>query len=92
MTTYYCYIVECADGTFYTGWTTDPKRRERQHNRGKGARYTRQRRPVHLVYVELQTDRAGAMRREISLKNLSRRAKFKLIVKNNTPNETDGVD
>mgnify|MGYP000035338508 CR=1 FL=1 len=67
----FCYILECADGTYYTGWTTDPRRREAQHNRGRGARYTGQRRPVRLVYVEEQSDRAAAMRRERQLKNLT---------------------
>ncbi|GAP08182.1 MAG TPA: GIY-YIG nuclease family protein [Anaerolinea thermolimosa] len=69
--TCFCYILECADGTYYTGWTTDPRRREAQHNDGRGARYTRQRRPVRLVYVEEQFDRAAAMRRERQLKNLT---------------------
>jgi putative endonuclease len=68
---YYCYIVECADGTYYTGWSTDPKRRVRQHNAGRGARYTRSRRPVQLVYVEPQPDHAAALRRERAIKNLS---------------------
>jgi len=70
MAAFFCYIVECADGSYYTGWTTDPQRRERQHNRGTGARYTRQRRPVRLVYVESQPDRASAMRRERAIKAL----------------------
>jgi putative endonuclease len=78
---FFCYIVECADGTYYTGWSTDPTRRERQHNRGTGARYTSTRRPVHLVFVEPQPDRATAMRREISLKRLSHLQKHKLILK-----------
>jgi putative endonuclease len=78
---FFCYIVECADGTYYTGWSTDPTRRERQHNRGTGARYTSTRRPVQLVYVEPQPDRATAMRREISLKRLSHLQKHKLILK-----------
>jgi putative endonuclease len=67
---YFCYIVECSDGSYYTGWTTDPQRRERQHNRGTGARYTRTHGPVRLVYVEPQPDRRSAMLREISLKRL----------------------
>jgi predicted GIY-YIG superfamily endonuclease len=54
---FYCYILECADGTFYTGWTTDPPRREKQHNAGRGAKYTRARRLVKLVYVEELPDR-----------------------------------
>ncbi len=78
----YCYILECADGTYYTGWSTDPARREKQHNQGRGARYTRTRRPVRLVYVELQPDRANAMRRERALKAMRREQKRKLIVQN----------
>jgi putative endonuclease len=77
--TCYCYILKCADGTFYTGWTTDPERRAAQHNKGKGARYTRTRRPVKLVYVEQQPDRKTAMKRERAIKALSRKHKLKLI-------------
>jgi putative endonuclease len=76
---FYCYILECSDETYYTGWTTDPERRLRQHNRGNGARYTRNRRPVRLVYVEEQPDRSCAMRREIRIKRMSRLVKGKLI-------------
>ena len=73
---FYCYIVECADGSFYTGWATDPLRREHDHNHTvKGARYTRTRRPVRLVYVEPQPNRSSAMRREIQLKRLPRAKK-----------------
>lgn len=75
----YCYIVECADGTFYTGWTTDPERRVRTHNAGRGAKYTRTRGPVRLVYVEEQPDRASAMKRERAIKALSRARKMRLI-------------
>ena len=75
----FCYIVECADGSYYTGWTTDPQRRERQHNRGNGARYTSMRRPVRMVYVETQPDRSAAMRRELKLKTLTHAQKKKLI-------------
>src|SRR5664279_2817147 len=76
---FYCYILECADGTFYTGWTTDPQRRLNTHNRGAGARYTRARRPGVLVYVEKQTDRSEAMRRELQIKKLDRNHKKVLI-------------
>jgi putative endonuclease len=76
---FYCYIVECADGTFYTGWTTDPARRLREHNSGRGARYTRAHRPMRLVLVEPQPDRTTAMRRERALKALSRSRKQALI-------------
>ena len=75
----YCYILECADGTYYTGWTTDPERRVMQHNKGIGARYTRVRTPVKLVYVEPQPDRTTAMKRERAIKTLSRQQKSKLI-------------
>ncbi len=76
---FFCYILECSDGTYYTGWTTDPERRLCRHNRGNGARYTRGRRPVRLVYVEEQQDRSSAMRREIRIKRMSRKMKGKLI-------------
>lgn len=79
MAAYFCYILECSDGTYYTGWTTDPERRLRQHNRGIGARYTRSRRPVRLVYVEEQPDRALAMKRERAIKSLSRQQKTCLM-------------
>lgn len=78
---FYCYILECADGTFYTGWTTDPPRREKQHNAGKGARYTSTRRPVRLVYIEEQPDKISALKRELAIKALKRDQKKKLIKK-----------
>jgi len=77
--TCYCYILKCADGTYYTGWTTDPDRRATQHNKGTGARYTRARRPVKLVYVEPLADRRTAMKRERAIKALSRKQKRNLI-------------
>ncbi len=79
--TCYCYILECNDGSLYTGWSTDPIRRTEQHNRGKGAKYTRLHRPVRLVYVEALEDRGAAMRRERSIKKLTRLQKIKLIQK-----------
>ena len=78
---FYCYILECADGTYYTGWTTDPRRREKQHNTGRGSKYTRARRPVKLIYIEDQPDRSTAMRRERSLKHLSHDKKYRLSIK-----------
>lgn len=80
MAAYFCYIVECADGTYYTGWTTDPERRTRQHNLGRGAKYTRQHGPVRLVYVEPLPDRSQAMRREHEIKALKRPQKQRLIL------------
>jgi putative endonuclease len=76
---FFCYILACSDETFYTGWTMDPERRLRQHNNGRGARYTRSRRPVRLVYVEELPDRASAMKRERAIKSLSRTQKEKLV-------------
>ena len=78
---FFCYILECADGTLYTGWTTDTARRERQHNAGRGARYTRARRPVRLIYVEEQPDRTSAQKRELAIKRMGREGKLKLIGK-----------
>ena len=75
----YCYIVECADGTYYTGWAIDPEKRVAVHNKGRGARYTRTRTPVRLVYVEELPDRKSAMKREIAIKRLKREGKGKLI-------------
>jgi putative endonuclease len=71
--------VECADGTYYTGWTNDPERRVATHNKGLGAKYTKMRRPVKLVYVEEQPDRKSAMKREIAIKKLGRVGKSKII-------------
>ena len=77
--TCYCYIVECSDGTFYTGWTLDPERRVAQHNKGVGAKYTSTRRPVKLVYLEEQPDRISAMKRELAIKRMKRAQKSKLV-------------
>jgi len=76
----YCYILECVDGTYYTGWTTDPERRIKQHNKGTGARYTKTRRPVKLVYLEPQTDKITALKRERAIKALTRKQKMKLFM------------
>lgn len=75
----YCYIVECADGTYYTGWAIDPHKRVAMHNKGRGARYTRTRVPVRLVYVEEMPDRVSAMKREIVIKRMTRERKGRLI-------------
>ena len=76
-------MVECQDGSFYTGWTVDPARREKQHNAGNGAKYTRLHRPVKLVYIEEQADRSAAMKRELAIKRMSHEQKRKMIL--NTP-------
>lgn len=77
--TCYCYILECADGTFYTGWTTDPDRRVSQHNKGIGAKYTSTRCPVKLVYVEQLSTRTDAMKRELAIKKMKRAQKIRLV-------------
>jgi putative endonuclease len=73
------YIVECADQTLYTGWTTDIERRLKLHNAGQGAKYTRSRAPVRLVYLEQQPDPSSARRREWEIKQLRRAQKLELI-------------
>jgi putative endonuclease len=75
----YIYIVECADQTLYTGWTTDVERRLKAHNAGRGAKYTQQRHPVRLVYIEEAPDRRAALKRELQIKRMSRAEKLKLI-------------
>ena len=80
MTKCYCYIVECADGTYYTGWAVDPKKRVKVHNSGRGARYTKMRLPVKLVYVEEQPDRVTAMKRERAIKKMTRDKKKELFM------------
>lgn len=67
----YTYIVKCGDGTFYTGWTTDLEKRIQTHNRGKGAKYTKSRLPVELVYYETHETKQEAMRREYAIKQMS---------------------
>ncbi|MBQ1916508.1 MAG: GIY-YIG nuclease family protein [Lachnospiraceae bacterium] len=77
---YYTYIVRCSDDSLYTGYTTNLKKRLHEHNEGKnGAKYTRSRRPVTLVYFEKHDTKHDAMSREALIKQLSRRQKDKLI-------------
>ena len=71
----YTYILKCADGTYYTGWTTDLEQRLKTHNEGTGAKYTRARLPVTLVYAELHETKSDAMKREAAIKKLSRKEK-----------------
>ena len=77
---FYTYLLECSDGTYYCGWTTDPARRLAEHNNGTGSRYTRSRRPVRLVYLKSLLSRNEAMRREAEIKKLTRQQKEKLIL------------
>lgn len=74
----YAYILRCADGTLYTGWTNDLQHRVETHNAGKGAKYTRTRRPVELCYYETFDTASEAMRREAAIKKLTRQQKLRL--------------
>lgn len=74
-------MVECSDGSLYTGWTTDVEERIKTHNEGTGAKYTRSRLPVKLVYFEEVDDRSAALKREAAIKKLTRIQKQKLIKK-----------
>lgn len=78
---HFVYIVRCADGTYYTGWTTDIDNRLRAHNEGRGAKYTRSRRPVTLVRLETYTSKGEALSRERAIKKLTRAQKEALIQK-----------
>ena len=75
----YVYILKCADGTLYTGWTNDLEKRLRAHNEGRGAKYTRGRLPAELVYYETFEERSEAMGREWAIKQLTREQKLQLI-------------
>ncbi len=75
----YTYIVKCSDKTLYTGWTNNLKKRLEAHNSGKGAKYTKTRRPVELVYFEEYDTKQEAMKREYAIKQLSRQKKLALI-------------
>ena len=76
---YYVYLLRCADGTLYTGFTNDLARRLAAHNAGRGAKYTRGRRPVELVYWESFSNKSSALRREYAIKQLPRRQKLTQI-------------
>jgi putative endonuclease len=78
----YCYMLECEDGSLYTGWSTDPFKRELAHAKGLGAAYTRLRKPTRLVYIEAMPDRSSALKREAAIKKLEHKQKLSLL---NTP-------
>lgn len=75
----YVYLLRCADGSLYCGWTTDLDHRVKMHNAGKGAKYTKSRLPAELVYHEEYEDRIEALSREWHIKRLTRKEKLKLI-------------
>lgn len=79
----YVYILKCADNTLYTGWTTDLVARLKTHNAGKGAKYTKARLPVALLYSETFESKSDALKREYAIKKLTREKKLDLI--NKTP-------
>jgi uncharacterized protein (TIGR02453 family) len=87
---WFVYLARCADGSLYTGVTTDPDRRERAHNRGRGAAYTRSRRPVRLVHLEPARDRRAALRRELEIKRMTRMAKERLLGRRGGPADARG--
>lgn len=79
MATWWVYVVRCCDGTLYTGVSRDVEARVAKHNQGKGARYTRGRRPVALLHTERKSSQAAALRREAAIKALPRREKLVLV-------------
>jgi predicted GIY-YIG superfamily endonuclease len=81
MTDAWVYMLRCSDGSLYTGWTTDPKRRLARHSAGRASRYTASRLPVELALALPMVDRSAAMREEIRIKSLSRPQKLALIAK-----------
>ena len=84
---YYCYMVRCANDAYYTGWTTDPLRRTKEHNAGRGARYTHMHGPVELVYVEQVEDHSAALKREAEIKKLGHARKAALAQADPLPPE-----
>lgn len=77
----YTYILQCKDGTYYTGWTNNIEKRVKDHNEGRGAKYTKPRLPVALVYYETFETKEEAMRREYAIKQMTRREKEQLMKK-----------
>ncbi len=75
----YTYVLRCGDGSLYTGWTNDIEKRLKAHNEGRGAKYTKGRGPVKLVYVEEFATKEEAMKREYAIKHMTRREKEKLL-------------
>jgi putative endonuclease len=75
----FVYLLRCRDGSLYCGWTTDPERRLRQHEKGVASRYTRRRRPVEMVWTLAVADRSAALREEYRIKQLTRAEKWALV-------------
>lgn len=79
---HYVYVLRCAGGSLYTGWTTHLEERVKAHNEGRGAKYTRSHKPVALVYYECFSEKSEALRRECAIKSMNRQEKEKLISAN----------
>ena len=75
----YTYLLRCADGTLYCGWTNDPEKRLKAHNAGTASRYTASRRPVEMIWLEEHATKQEAMKREAAVKKLKRQQKLKLL-------------
>ncbi|RSI81569.1 GIY-YIG nuclease superfamily protein [Streptococcus mitis] len=88
----YMYVVECSDGSYYTGYTTDVKKRLAVHNSGKGAKYTRARLPVKLIYVEEFASKEEAMSAEALLKRKKRPQKERFLSENQEKNLVNDID
>ena len=84
---HYVYVLECADGTLYTGYTTDVARRVAEHDAGEGAKYTRGRTPVDLRHVETFDSKSAALSREHEIKSLSRASKERLLAAGGVPSD-----
>ncbi|MCR4801492.1 MAG: GIY-YIG nuclease family protein [Lachnospiraceae bacterium] len=87
----YTYMLECADGTYYTGWTNDLEKRLSAHNAGKGGKYTSVRRPVTLVYYEEFETKQEAMSREWHIKQLTRKQKEELVFNSQVSNNNEMI-
>jgi putative endonuclease len=83
------YIIQCSDGTLYTGWTTDLRERLKAHNAGSGAKYTRGRTPVTLLYAEPAETRGKALQRECQIKKMTRKQKLGLAAWDSRQNQTE---
>lgn len=79
MSRWYVYMLECADGTLYTGVTTDLDRRFQEHRQGKGGNYTRSHKPMRLCYSEQASSRSTAQQREAAIKRMSREEKLRIV-------------
>jgi putative endonuclease len=84
---YFCYLLECSDGSYYTGWSVNPHKRSLVHNTGNGSRYTRMHRPVKLVYVEELPNLSSALKREKAIKRLKHKQKKQLAQSSQIPLE-----